>query len=1217
MTQTPHTHSDGLTNGASVDAPEGIERAREALRRLAARARAVLLAQRLARGGAVAGAVVVLLTSADALMRLPTGLRTIHFIAGLALIGWATVRFLLPVWRMRLTPTAVALRLERRHPDLAGVLASGVEFSEPVQQAHLGTPVERALARTVTARAGAEFTPRDIHGALRLAPVGHALLTLALVVIAGGSIALARPELARIGLVRALAPWAGAQWPKRTVVADVTGIGVHALGSAIPLRAALVRSTRDPERTDVTVERRAIRDGAVGPVRSALLTWQRRTVATEAGAEGELFERLIDADADALEYRFVTLDDRTDWRRVKLVAPPAVADARVRIEPPPYAAGLARDGDAGPITEAVETNLGAGVDERAVAPPALAGSEITLRLSLNKPIPARPDDPTWIRETFGAEAPDAGVTLSVAPDEPTRWTVRWRLDESVRLTLSLVDEFGIAGDTEAVYRFESVTDRAATATVTEPPSDLTVLATAVIGVTGEGRDDVGLARVALDRQRVRPAGADAGAPSGPGGALEPVEDPVRLADTDPAGARQALVRATVDLAPLGLTPGDQVWLTASARDVFAVAGRPREATLSAPRVLRVITEEEFIAEIRGELSSIRQSAIRLFDEEQLLRDLRADRRAGAEAQRRQGQITERVARLKEHIDRAVQRVRDNALGDRALENVLDDADRLLREAGQWSGRSSDRQARAEQERAAADAAAPDAEAQRQIDDAQRRVQDELANLAELLDTGQDAWVARRQLESLLEAQKALAERTSRAGQQTAGKPVKNLTAAERSELDAIVEKQNELAQQAEDVAQDFQERAEQLEDADPAAAAGMRQAARRAQESQVSETMRDAAKNAQQNQTADAGRQQQQAADDLEQMLEDLNDAERTREEVLRRVIASLIESLDGLIAQQESALAAVTAARDTGAFEGLDRGMIHLNQNTLGVLDLASGGGRELAPVADLIGRAVEAQTQAIIALRAQPVDADAGQAEETRSLTLLTQARERARALDQEMQQRQQDRARRELRQAYRAALERQVALRQASSELARVENPDRRQRMESRRLAAEQRDISAALRDLREQTEDIAGAAVFDYTHDRLDTVTGRAAEALDAGSVGAALPAEDTAVALLQGLVEALRDTPPGDQDFAQGAGAGGGAGGQGQQPPLIPPIAELRLLRQIQIDLARRTRDLADTGGDQDGARALGAEQSELGELGADLIRRMQQQQGPPAGGPTP
>lgn len=1201
----PNQPRPGTTHAAGVGV--GFDSGRRSLASLARAARLILISQRSARIVAAVLAAALALGAIDYALRLPTPLRTVHLLGGVVLVALAVWKLVIPAFRLRPSDASLALRVERLRPELAGLLASAVEFERPDdRRGPIGADgFERALAARVVDRARAEFEPTDTRGVLRLKPFAHSFAVLALSVAAAAGVAFAQPGLSKIGVARTLAPWSGAEWPKRTMVADATGLEVHPLGAAIPLRAALLRSHREPENTDVYVEHRAIRDGRAAGARRDLLTWQRRGD-TSAGS-GELFERLIEASGDAIEYRFVTLDDRTVWRRLMLVDRPAVASAAARITPPDYARELGPAGPGGAGDAGSEIDLGVGTDERAIAPASLAGSRVRLNIILNKPVPAAPDDPGWLAATLGPDAARDGVAVSIDPADPSRWTIEWTLGESARLAVALADEFGITSADDAVFRFESLVDRPPTATITDPASDQTVLASAVVEIVGEGRDDVGLASLALDRQRHSPAGAS---PSGPGGAIEPTEEPVQIAQTEAAGASRAVVRATLDLAPLKLSPGDQVWISAIATDVFALGAGTREPTRSPVRVLRVITDAEFVSEIQAELGSIRQGAIRAFEEQQGLREMAPQRRAAAEAQRRQAQLTERLARLAEQLGRVERRVSDNALGDRQLENVLDDADRLLRDSGEWSARASDRQAEAEDARDPDDPAI-DPERERQIDDAQQRVQDELAALAELLDTGQDAWVARRRLEQMIDAQRALAERTAQAGRQTAGKPAEDLTDAERAELEEIVEAQQELAEQADELADDLEQRAEQAQERDPTSAQGMRQAARRARESQVSETMRQAASQAQQNQTAAAGEQQQQAAEELEQMLEDLDNAERSREEALRRVLASLIESLEGLIAQQVDELAALDRAGDNPV--GLDRGMIRLNQNTLGVMDLASSSGRELAPVVDLIGRAVEAQTRAILALRSDPPSAAEARPQEERSLGLLREAKERAEEIDREMQARQQDRARRELRAAYAGALERQVALREATAAIADAGAPDRRGRVELRRLAGEQRDIAGTLDELYKKTAELAEAAVFDYAHRRLAATTADAAVSLDDAEAIAALTPEDSTIAVLQGLVEALQD-PQQNRDFDSGQQqAGGGGGGAGGEQPLIPPIAELRLLRQIQIDLARRTRAAAEAPAPRDKARALGEEQAELGELGNDLIRRMEQQQGgPPA-----
>ena len=1220
MTDQP-SQPAGATNPT-----DAIERVERSLLRLGARARLALGSQRAALTLASVITALLALAAADYLLHLPSSVRWFNLLVGVVALAGVVWRIITPAFRLRPSLATLALRVESHHPDLAGVLASGVELD--TSKTPGVSSFEQSLARRVVAQAASRFSDDDLKGLIRRDQLGRSLIVLAMVLASATTIAAFNPTLTTIGARRALAPWTNAHWPKRTIVAGVTDQRVHAQGAALPLQASLIRSSRPIDRTDVFVEYRPVNNDKSGQTQRELMTWQSRDVVTGAGDVGALFERLIDTDSDAIKYRFVTLDDRTDWRQIRLVPPPAIVSAAAVITPPDYAADLVSTGPAAALTQRTELDLGDGADERAIAPTTLAGSTIDLELTFNKNLSASPADPDWVAETFSVAAANANVSIEQDPQRANVWRLAWTLDASLRLPVTLVDEFGIESTAESVFRFQSVQDRPASAAVTQPSADMTALATAVLHVVGEGRDDVGLASLRLDQQRARPAGAEGGEPSGPGGAIEPMGDPISIANADAAGERTIEVKTTLDLAPMGLRPGDQLWLTAVAEDVYAMAGAHHEPTRSLKRVVRIITQTEFIQEVRSELSSIRQGAIRLHEDQQKLRDLDPQSRASDLARRGQSQLSDRIARLGEQAARIEQRVNENALNDRQLENVLDDAEQFVAKAGQWSTKASDRLQQADANKNAdqpgaekpgankPDAASPqekplDPEAQRQLDDAQQRVQDELAGLADLLDTGEDAWVAKRQLEDLLNKQTELAEQTAKAGRQTAGKAANELTPAQRTELQRIVDKQLELAKKAQELADDLEQRARDLAEHDPAAASGMRQAARRARESQVSQKMQDAAKKAEQNRMADAGDQQQQAAEDLQEMLNDLDDAENSREEVLRRVLASLIESLGALINQQRTEIDALAQGVVHADFTDLDQGMIRLNQNTLGVLDQASAAGRELASVADIVGRAVEAQTQSILALRDAPVDAPRADEQERRSLELLEQARDEAEKIDQQMKKRQQDRARKELRQAYRDALEQEVALRRQTIDFAAIDKLDRRQRASLRKLGQQQSDIQKTLNELLEKSKDITDAGVFQYAHHRLDDVAGQSADALGAADAHSAVPPENIAVALLQGLVEALKDSKPKQDDFNTGGGGGGGGGGSGDQP-LIPPIAELRLLKQIQTDLARRTRSLDDAGADAASAQSLGQEQQDLQELGVDLVRRMKKQSQSPA-----
>ncbi|CAN0582764.1 unnamed protein product, partial [Laminaria digitata] len=81
-----------------------------------------------------------------------------------------------------------------------------------------------------------------------------------------------------------------------------------------------------------------------------------------------------------------------------------------------------------------------------------------------------------------------------------------------------------------------------------------------------------------------------------------------------------------------------------------------------------------------------------------------------------------------------------------------------------------------------------------------------------------------------------------------------------------------------------------------------------------------------------------------------------------------------------------------------------------------------------------------------------------------------------------------------------------------------------------------------------------------------------------------------------------------EDFEDGESQGGGQSGGGQSggdEPLIPPVAELKLLRSMQQLVADQTRSISDAGdSDEAAVQAVGELQQQLFEQGAKLIERM-------------
>src|SRR6185295_1283778 len=94
-------------------------------------------------------------------------------------------------------------------------------------------------------------------------------------------------------------------------------------------------------------------------------------------------------------------------------------------------------------------------------------------------------------------------------------------------------------------------------------------------------------------------------------------------------------------------------------------------------------------------------------------------------------------------------------------------------------------------------------------------------------------------------------------------------------------------------------------------------------------------------------------------------------------------------------------------------------------------------------------------------------------------------------------------------------------------------------------------------------------------------------------------------------EALKDADKKDDFREQNEGNNGGGGGGGGQPePLVPPIAQLRLLRGMQAEAAERTRS-ADDSRDAGEVDALSTLQRELADMGKALIEKMNNAPGAP------
>lgn len=1194
----------------------GLRRVRSSLAQLALLIRAMLVFQRAGWIASCVLAAAVLGGLIDYWFRFPTPVRLGAWSVSLISTTIWLARSVWPALRFHPRPADLALRLEQTEAGveagLRGTLASGLELGEKPGQ----TPVASELAALAVSRAlqtAASFgRPLRV---LNLKPMRRTVAAIIAVGVPVLALGVVRGELLTIGTARILLPWVDASWPKRTAVQAAPHPAAHARGAALPLRAILTRSDNPAGRTDVSAVFRVTINGVPQPARRVLLTFQQ-DAPERKDSPGEFYERLLDTESlvpagardpqaqVSVAIRYETDDDATPEAVVRLVEPPAIIGARATVEPPAYAT-QAIAGAQDVVRGARE--LGAGRDERAVLGPVLAGSLVTLRFEFNKSIPVPPSDGEAIRawaqgSLQGLEAaPDLHATLT-----DRAWVVSFRADRSARFPVVVRDEFGITPSEESAYRLEVVEDRVPGVAIVDPAQDESVLPTAAFSVIAEGRDDIGLAWVDLEQQIARPPPGSSGAPP------EPMAEPATLKRAVPESAERAaltLVRALagIDLQTMDARPGDEVWLVARAADLIAAAG-DREPASSGVRRIRIIAESELVEQMRAELSAVRESAKRLAEDQQRAKERTRSATDATQTDailRDQRQVGDRMTPMGDTLQRLQQRAARNRLEDDTLSATLRDAQELLDEAGRQSDLA---------EQSLQDAGADSPQARQHLEqasEAQQEAQRSLEQIAEMLDQGRDTWAARRTLERLITQQQQVRQQTEALGESTRGKSTEELSRNEREDLERAAQRQSEVAQQTAAAIESLEQQAARLQQADPGAAKALQIAAQRARENQVRERQEEAARQVRENQTGAAQQQQQQAEQTLQQMLEELERTEAARDEELRRVLADLMESIRGLVATQQAQLATLAKGDLT------DTGMIMLQRNTLSVTDTVRAQLRGGEEVAALLAAAGQAQGSAIGFLRAG--DQGKADADERASLAKLNEAITAAEKLQEQADERESQRQRAELKKEYAAILEQQASLATEAMPLMGKEL-NRRERVTARQLGERQGEIRAMMDALRSKAEGMEEARVFMFAHRRTDDAMARAAQRLTSGSTTPALAADHAgAIRGLQQLIQALSDSMQ-KRDFREddggggGGGGGSGGGGPGQPQPLIPPVAELKLLRSMQAEAAELTRLIAEAGlsltGDE--GKALRDLQSELAGEGALLLKRMQEQSAPDA-----
>lgn len=1121
---------------------------------------------------------ITLIILVDYALRLPIGVRVILLAALLVIFARLTVRLIIPSLRTRFSRTDLALRIEQQDESSRGMLAGALELERLDPQ----SPIESALRDAAITRAASRT--RRPASVLRLDQTLHAAGVLLVIMLLAAIPVIRSPAMSSIGLRRALAPWSDASWPKRFEINDATKKTAHAIDESFRVRALVAPSLSD---ANAVVHWRVL-DGNQRPLSShnrTLLAAQP----TKPGAEGRVYESLLDTRSFAdrtdaselsLEYRIETDDDRTGTTRITLARPPELLETKITVDSPAYASNAEPS-----VILSSPTTLSEG--PQIVTKPILADSAVAIRWSFSKPIKIdRARTPKWVQSARSK----FHESELLQPNDRTV-ELRFHARESVVLEPRFVDRLGISVRDQIVIDMLVHTDSPPTASVVDPDRDLIATPRATMPIAAQFVDDIGLASIWVSATHAQPRSDSSGAQ--PEAVLS--MEIARGGQNDTTSTHT--LNTELDISTLEPKPGDEIWISAHAIDLLneSVHAALAEPIKSEPRIIRIVDDTEMTEQIQRTIAPV-LAAIKRLDEQQstLQQQLESGKLNSSRDQR---SLSEQIQSQQRVLEHAEQVASTNDIEDPSFRSMLQESVTALEQAAE----------------AADDAAAQiDQRRQDRALQEQQLVRDRLGRVLEMLDRGQDSWLARRSVQELRDEIRRLKEQTDSLNASSAGKSIAELSADERTTLEKILERQRESAERARAMLDELDERAEALQETDPTQAEALRRAAAQGRGSQIEQTLRQASDEVAGNQTGEASQSQQAAMNELDSMLEEIDHAARNRDSALRRQLATIIDQLNTLIASQTAHLAKLASREDH-----LDTELISLIENTLGVRDAANGAFPETQTIADHLAQAADAQSIAVGVLRSAPVDHAEAEQHERNALHHLQQALADAQRLEEQAANRESRRLREELRGHYQEALDTQVQIRDLS--VGYIGNKlTRRQRSESRAIGRQQDELRTALDAMIADTQDLADASVFAFTHSQLDRAMDAASRALNEQAVPASLTTHhQSAIHMLSALVEVLSDAPSEQKEFEDGQSSGGSGSGSssGQEEPVIPPIAQLRLLRSLQQLAADQTRALnnAQSAPDNEAVRALVDLQQQIAGEGKLLIDELsrQQEQGNP------
>ncbi|MEM8864470.1 MAG: hypothetical protein AAGF31_02855 [Planctomycetota bacterium] len=1105
--------------------------------------------------------------------------------------------WVLPVWRSPETTAGIAQRVQERYPQLGSRLASALEFvQQPTEDPQAGSA---DLRRAVVVETANDIEGLAIEEVVDPRPMRRAGWAVGAVLLAAVVFVAADSTGFQIAATRLAAPWKDLDWPRRHQLVITDAPERLARGQTF---AAVVADENGTLPDDLRVLYRTNTAGATRTDEQPVLIAGETAV-----AERENVQR-------SFAYRVVGGDDTTmPWTEVQVVDPPSAKVTRITATPPTYS-GL----PVAQLTSDIRVLSGTRLLLEAISEATLESA--TLELTLGEQTQSIAAS---VQPITDDTSESAGSTITI-PASAWQASVDGKAAQSGNYRLRLMTADGLFGETSPrAVRYEP--DPAPAVDWQAPTTDLFVTSQATVPIAAAAADNLAIRSIELvarpgnqDEAPTQPAGEESNPPSPAETKVPlyagPAEPPARPEGLEFAGEQ---IGASIEwsLESLDLKEGDQLLLTLQASDyrpgvgatavsrrvtiistaeldlriadAAAALARNLERSLTQQRTAREQTERLTI-EARNGQSPSRATTDQLTTlgyEQREIAAAVADPRRGA-----QQQALELLAEIRNNnldrpeLTRELQDIADK-LADVA-NKPLPDAERALADARRAATRG------VESPQASAEAReAPDEMSQSlaQAGESQDEAIVSLESLVDSLGRWSDLQRFTREAADLERRQRELASDARRQAAEAAND--RRSESEQRTDREKLAAAQTELGRRFDRLQQTMRDELQQASEPTPATqpiADALAESEDRATGGKIS----DAARQLAQGQLGRAAEQQTSAADDLQQMLDILRDRASSDPKQLAEQLRDAQQRLSELRQQ------AATESQSSPDAERREQ----LAQRTE---RLARRLDRLDAPQAsDSTQQGGEQMSQSSSQSQTNPL----------RSQQSMEQAEEQLEQAEQQLAQRL-DELEDEIAQSVLEKLAGEIdgyvdRQRQVLDGTVLAFDAGRQRPANATGLLAQaQRALEVVIA---AAAEELASRAVFSLALESAAADMRGAAERLEADDPSRPTQRREyAALTRLRHVSQVLKPspnlTPPDSEQGGQGS-----QGGQGKQPEPPPiAVAELKMLRLMQLDVNARTRQFeADAASGllarserQEQARTLAAEQQQLLELVRELSAR--------------